>query len=159
MESVIVQRTEEQLHQLAIAQDLVALGEIHQRWGAALFGSAVRFTGATETAETLLADTLCRFWKDAPRYDRSKGRLFTYIMSIMKELAVSEGFVKQASVKGFGLHERAAELPADLRQVYELRCEQGLSDAEAARSLGIPVEEVVRRMRAAMKQLVNFVRQ
>ena len=159
MESVTVQRTEEQLHQLAIAQDLVALGEIHQRWGAALFGAAMRFTGATEPAEALLANTLCRFWKVAPRYDRSKGRLFTYIMSIMKELAVAEGLVKQASVKGFGLHERAAELPADLRQVYELRCEQGLSDAEAASLLGIPVEEVVLRMRAAMKQLVNFVRQ
>ncbi len=156
METAVATRTDEQLLEDIRARDRTAMEELYDRYAAVLFGVARRMDPAGEAAEKLLTATMLRLWRDAARYDRSKGRFFTYIMGIMRELSIEQGMGNAPAIKGFGLHDRAAGLDPELHKVYVLRCEQGLDDEAVATLLTIPIEQVKERMRRAMKQLVNF---
>lgn len=137
------------------AADLAAF---YDRYAPALFGIAMRTTGSHAQAEQLLAGTLERFWRERHGYDRSKGRLLPYVMAKMRVLATEQGFGKEHSIRGSGLHAFAQELPGDLSAVYSACLVDGATDEVAAQALGLSVEEVRQRSRAALRSLVLRVR-
>jgi len=130
------------------------------RHASTFYGMALRLTRSREHAEALFLGTLDRFRRELPHYDRSNGRLFAYVSAIMHTIADDSGKSNRGStaIKGFGLDAYAHGLAPDLHAAYTSRCVKGLSDAETAELLDIPVEKVKDRMRSAMKQLVNFAR-
>jgi DNA-directed RNA polymerase specialized sigma24 family protein len=158
MGSLSALRTEEQLLAALLTGDVSAPEELYDRYAAALYGIALRGSASQATAERMLTATFERFWKRVHQYDRSKGRLFTYIVSIMRELVREEGLRGERLLLGFSLEERAMDLSQELSVVYLARSARGLSDEQAAIELGLSEEEVRHRWRSAVRQLVTFAR-
>lgn len=158
MGTLVTSRTEEQLLQALLAGDPSAREELYERHASALYGMALRASVSQDMAERVLITTFERFWKRVHLYDRSKGRLFTYIMAIMRESLLELGLGGGQMLLFFGLQERAVTLAPDLFVVYEARTGRGLSEQEAALHLGLPVEVVQHRWRTALRQMVNFAR-
>ena len=159
MGSLVASRTEERSLAYALVGDPSAREELYDRYAAALYGMALRASASQELAESALIATFERFWKDAHRYDRSKGGLFPYIMAIMQGSLLELGVGGERMPLAFGLQERMKLLAPDLFAVYEIRTVQGLSEEQAALDLGLPMEEVRDRWRTALRQLVNFAHQ
>jgi DNA-directed RNA polymerase specialized sigma24 family protein len=135
-----------------------ALAELYDRHSAMLYGMALRMTGSAHEAEMLVLRTFERIWEERSSFDRSKGRLPSYMLCTMRTLALESGLCRSEVLCGSGFHTLANELPTELRAVFTEYHLNGTPDTELAVSLGLPVALVRERARAALCQIVQLAR-
>ena len=147
------------------------------------YSLALRISGNEADAEEVLVDSFYQVWKQAGRYDASRGSVAGWILNIVRSRSIDtlrsrlrvvrsekklldgeEVFPtaapppspeKQAMRREEEAVVRGAlgELPEDQRLVIDLAYFSGLSQSEIATRLGQPLGTVKTRMRLAMQKL------
>ena len=150
---------------------------LYDMYGAALLGVIVRIVQQTELAEDLLQETFLKIWHASASYDASKGRLFTWMMNIARNLAIdklrSKDFKNEGknqdiennvavidnqkkqilNIELLGLRDLVTGLKPELATVLELVYYKGFTHTEAAEALNLPLGTVKTRIRMAIIEL------
>ncbi len=71
-----------------LAGDEAAVRALYARFGRPVFTMGLRLLGTREAAEELTQDVFLTAWRKAARFDPSRGRLSTWLMTIAHNLAV-----------------------------------------------------------------------
>jgi RNA polymerase sigma-70 factor (ECF subfamily) len=169
----LVAREEQQLIDGLLAGNEDAIRTVYARFAGPVFTLGLRILGSAEAAEELTQDVFLTAWRKAARFDSTRGRLSTWLMTIAHNLAVDrlrrETGARRPTlvlveelpeVMSAGDEEPLIERDAAIRA---LRC---LSDAERALVLrayfggltareiaeadGIPLGTVKTRLRTAL---------
>ncbi|MEM8930846.1 MAG: sigma-70 family RNA polymerase sigma factor [Acidobacteriota bacterium] len=160
--------------------DQVALSTLYDRYAGMLLGLARRVLHSTEDAEEVLQEAFVQVWQQAPRYDRKKSAVSTWLVLLTRSRAIDRLRSRQVkdrtltnlqqekrsshtSPEGSSnvLHQQRRQrlrreltlLPAEQRQVLELAFFAGMTQSEIANDTGIPLGTVKTRTLLAMKKL------
>ena len=156
-----------------LAGDDVAIRAIYARFGRPVYTLGMRLLGTREAAEELTQDVFLTAWRKAARFDSSRGRLSTWLMTIAHNLAVDRlrretGVTRPTLVlvdevpERAGIDEEAVILERDAavralsslsnaeRRLLARAYFRGLTAREIAESDGIPLGTVKTRLRAAL---------
>ena len=157
--------------------DAKAMEYLYDNYSSALFGVIYRIVPDQETAEEILQEVFVKVWQNAASFDATKGRLYTWMLNIARNLSIDK--TRSAEFKSGkktitienSVHsinkEHSTEFEIDqmdMKQLVErLRPEQkelidliyfyGMTQAEAAAKLKIPLGTVKTRVRAAITEL------
>ena len=169
-----------QQEQILIAKlqqkDRLAYEELYDRYSAAIYGVVLRMLREESLAEDVLQETFIRVWRKIFTYDRSKGRFFTWLLNIARNLAIDKlrskavkhtarftqldqdqmdaiGPSATMSTDHIGLRDLLKGLRPEQQEVIQLIYFQGFTQVEAADELQIPLGTVKSRIRLAMKFL------
>jgi RNA polymerase sigma factor (sigma-70 family) len=71
-------------------RDQQALSTLYVMYSSSLKGIIIRIVIHEETAEDLLQETFFKIWNSIDKYDSSKGRLFTWMSRLAKNLAIDQ---------------------------------------------------------------------
>jgi RNA polymerase sigma factor (sigma-70 family) len=161
------------------ARDPLAADALYQRFAGRIYGLGLVMLGSDAAAQDLVQDTFVKLWRSADRYDRSRGKLETWVLLMARSLAIdairrrvleartleqidrpreadqAPGPDEQAVTHD--LTERAqramAALPPEQRAALELAYLGGKTSAEISDLEGIPVGTAKTRIRAALLRL------
>ncbi|MDJ0367082.1 sigma-70 family RNA polymerase sigma factor [Hymenobacter sp. H14-R3] len=163
-------------------RDQSAMTEFYDRYSAALYGVINRIVKDEEEAADVLQEALVKIWHSMASYDTSKGRLFTWVVNISRNLAIDKirsrqhrvgsrtqglddslAAQRQAAPETFrpehvGLQEITRKLVPEQRQVIDLLYFGGFTQSEAAEELNLPLGTVKTRARTALKILAKLIR-
>ena len=149
------------------------LSELYRRYGPRLYGLGLRLLGDASLAEELVQETFVRLWRNASRYDPERSGVGTYVFTLARSVAVdlwrrpsSRPFAPEPEgdvlVQGDAVDRVVAELTvrdgldslsAAHREVLELAYRKGLTQAEIAAELAIPLGTVKTRTYHALRAL------
>ncbi len=169
---------EEDLIQLLTAKERRGIEILYDNYSAALYGVVHRIVGNDEIAEEVLQETFLKIWNNFGQYDSGKGRLFTWMVNICRNLSIdkvrSKEFVNQSKNQSIdnvvslsdykssynpdliGVRDIVKKLEPEYRLIIDLLFFQGYSQSEAAEKLNIPLGTVKTRSRAAIQRLKNY---
>jgi RNA polymerase sigma factor (sigma-70 family) len=160
--------------------DAHALGSLYDRFGNVAYGVALRVLRDPALAEDAVQEAFLAVWREAARFDRSRGRASTWIVTIVHRRAVdlvrrqarfnalpdqldvtgSEKVVSEAADEHVALRETRSEVRAALatlscaeREALDLAYWGGLTQSEIATALGIPFGTVKSRTFSALARL------
>lgn len=172
-----VQLSEEELVQALYQKDERALSYLYDNYSAALYGLLLRMIQDEELAQDLLQESFLRIWNHFDQYDKTKGRLFTWMINITRNLAIdamrSRSFrnqqknlkwddvvhflerhrQQQPNPDRIGLRQLVEQLDEAHRQVIDLAYFGGLTQVQIAEKLNLPLGTVKTRMRTAIQKL------
>jgi RNA polymerase sigma-70 factor (ECF subfamily) len=160
----------------AAAGDSASLGELFDRHAGRMKSLALRIVRAPEEAEDVVQEIFVQAWRQADRFDARRGTVLAWL-SIMvrsrsldrwrrkttrRETAISEAHELEARTATDDMSTWAAkgalsDLPQDQRELLELAYWQGLSQAEIALRLKLPLGTVKTRMRTGLKTLRSML--
>jgi RNA polymerase sigma factor (sigma-70 family) len=168
---------EEELVRLLTQQDRKAIEILYDNYSTALYGVIHRIVQSDEIAEDLLQETFVKIWKSFSMYNASKGRLFTWIMNIARNLAIdkvrSKDFVNSSKNQSLdnivsfvemqnnhapnpdtiGVKELLEKLTPEQRSIIDLLYFKGYTQTEVAEKLNMPLGTVKTRTRLAINTL------
>jgi RNA polymerase sigma-70 factor, ECF subfamily len=153
--------------------DDAAIRALYARFGRPVYSLGMRLLGTREAAEELTQDVFLTAWRKAARFDVSRGRLSTWLMTIAHNLAVDRlrretGVTRPTLVlvdevpEAAGLDEDVIVLERDAavralgslseaeRRLLARAYFGGLTAREIADADGIPLGTVKTRLRAAL---------
>lgn len=84
----LVAREEQQLIDGLLAGNEDAVRALYARFARPIFSLGLRILGSAEAAEELTQDVFVTAWRKAARFDATRGRLSTWLMTIAHNLAV-----------------------------------------------------------------------
>lgn len=150
---------------------------LYDHYSGALYGVINRIIGNDDVAEEVLHDAFLRIWNRIDNYDASKGRLFTWMLNIARNLAIDKTRSKEISkdrktddisnlvnridrkeqaeqnIDAIGLKEMLSRLPEDQGFVVEHLYLKGYTQSELAEDFNIPLGTVKTRLRLGMMEL------
>ena len=161
------------------ARDPGAAGTLFKRFAGRIYGLGLVMLGSDAAAQDLVQDTFVKLWRSADRYDRSRGRLETWVLLMARSLAIDairrrvleartlehvdrpaeadQGPGPDDLVVILDLTDRARQamssLPPEQRAALELAYLGGKTSAEISDLEGIPVGTAKTRIRAALLRL------
>ena len=161
-----------------------ALKVLYDNYSSALFGLILKIVDsepasplARETAQDILQDVFVKIWKNIATYDKSKGRLYTWMLNIARNTAIDSLRVKDYKIKSqirslnnsvskinrqyhvssqpdhIGLKTIVANMKPEYKLLIDKIYFEGYTQEEAAKELNIPLGTVKTRIRAAIIQL------
>lgn len=157
-------------------QDKRAIAMLYDHCGAALYGVVLRIVGSESIAEDVIQDAFIKIWKNADRYDRQKGSLFTWVLNITRNTAIdtirsshykrrqqmqpldktfsmNRSFTSSINVDQIGLKEVVEGLDYKYREVIDLIYFRGYTQKEVEEELKIPLGTVKTRVRIGLREL------
>ena len=173
----IVKYSEEELVLLLQNKDQQAFSYLYDNYAGALNGIIGRMVDSRELAEDILQEAFIKIWNNFASYDTGKGRLFTWMLNITRNLTIdtlrSKGFKKQAKISSdensvsnltgddktaerfdaMGIRNQLANLKPEQRSIIDLAYFNGFTQYEISKEMGIPLGTVKTRMRAAIIEL------
>ena len=173
----IVKYSEEELVLLLQNKDQQAFSYLYDNYVGALNGIIGRMVDSRELAEDILQEAFIKIWNNFASYDTGKGRLFTWMLNITRNLTIdtlrSKGFKKQAKISSdensvsnltgddktaerfdaMGIRNQLANLKPEQRSIIDLAYFNGFTQDEISKERGIPLGTVKTRMRAAIIEL------
>lgn len=147
---------------------------MYDNYSSAVYGIILKIVRSEDFAEELLNDCFLKIWDKIGDYDSSKGRLFTWILNISRNIALDKLRSKEYKIKTktddvsdnvlisdthysdankpefIGVKEIVDKLPVEQKKLIDLMYFQGYSQSEIAEELGMPLGTVKTRVRAAM---------
>ena len=172
-----IKYSEEELVMRLKNQDQQAFSYLYDNYAAALNGIIYRMVENTELAEDILQEAFVKIWNNFSSYDTAKGRLFTWMLNITRNLTIdtlrSKGYKKQAKISSdensvdnlsndgkmaerfdaMGLRKQLVNLKPEQRSIIDLAYFSGYTQDEISKEMGIPLGTVKTRMRAAIIEL------
>ena len=158
-------------------QEKVAIEALYDMYSASLYGVISRIVIDTPTAEDVLQETFVKIWNSFSSYSADKGRLFTWMVNIARNLAIdkirSKDFKNQAKnhelennvtfideqrntvykPELMGIKDLVASLKPEQKSILDLVYFKGYTHVEAAEELGIPLGTIKTRLRMAIIEL------
>ena len=168
---------EEELVMLLQNQDQQAFSYLYDNYSAALNGIIYRMVENRELAEDILQEAFVKIWNNFTSYDTGKGRLFTWMLNITRNLTIdtlrSKGYKKQSKISSdensvsnlsngskeaerfdaMGIRKHLVNLKPEQRSIIDLAYFNGYTQDEISKEMGIPLGTVKTRMRAAIIEL------
>lgn len=168
---------EDELILLLKQQDTQAFSYLYDNYSAALNGIVYRMVEDKELAEDILQEAFVKIWNNFSNYDNTKGRLFTWMLNITRNLTIdtlrSKGYKKQAKISGdensvsnhtddirisekfdaLGIRKQLVNLKPEQKIIIDLAYFGGYTQDEISREMGIPLGTVKTRMRSAIIEL------
>ncbi|MEO0627450.1 MAG: sigma-70 family RNA polymerase sigma factor [Bacteroidota bacterium] len=157
------------------ARDQACIPLIYDNYGDALYGIIYRIVGREEDAAEILQDTFVKIWKNGATYDPERGRLFTWMVNIARNLAInrrnSKGFRQQTDVQtdeklvylsdeSRGTVPETVDVKGMLQKidkkyqtVISLLYLQGYTQQEVSDRLQIPLGTVKSRVKIGLREL------
>ena len=169
--------TEEELVALLKNKDIVAYNTLYDNYSASLYGIITRIIPAEEIAQDILQEVFVKIWKSIDKYDKSKGRLYTWMLNIARNSAIDYARSKQSKLENkiqdidnsvyelskqhstsfntdtIGVKEEIVKLKEDYRILIDYIYFKGYTQEETAKELNIPLGTVKTRVRAAIMTL------
>ena len=169
--------SEEELVNALKRQETIAIKALYDMYSGALLGVISRIVIHTEVAEDLLQETFIKIWNSASSYDPSKGRLFTWMMNVARNLSIDKlrskdfknsnknqdiennvNFIDEQRKVTFnadtlGLKELVTKLKPEFKSVLDMIYFKGYTHVEAAEELNLPLGTVKTRVRMAILEL------
>lgn len=163
------------------AQDRDALAYLYDNYSAALYGVVLRIVKQEAIAEEVLQDVFMKVWNSIGQYDAGKGRLFTWMFNVARNLSIDKLRSKeikrdlktdavsdnvhqidhrqneQQKTDIIGIEKLLTHLTAEQQLVINLLYLQGYTQSEVAAEYGIPLGTVKTRHRLAMIHLRKLV--
>lgn len=167
------------------ARDQSALHALFQRIHRLVFTLIMRITRNAQTAEELTLDVFHDVWRRAPAYDTANGSVVGWVMNMARSRAIDRLRFEQRKKRvdphahspdpaadggASGPHEVLAlqeqeqllrdalgTLTPDERQAIEVAFFSGLSHAETAARLGLPLGTVKSRIRSGLSKLRQWL--
>ncbi len=169
--------SEEELVLALKNREKIAIEALYDMYSASLYGVIVRIIIDEATAEDLLQETFVKIWHSFASYSSEKGRLFTWMVNLARNLAIdklrSKDFKNQNKNQELennvtfideqrntvykpellGVKDLVSTLKPDQRVILELIYFKGYTHVEAADELGIPLGTVKTRLRMGIMEL------
>ncbi len=173
----ITKYSEEELVTLLREQDQSAFSYLYDNYAAALNGIIIRMVDDTQLAEDILQEAFLKIWNNFKQYDSSKGRLFTWMINITRNLTIdtlrSKGYKKGKKIsqdensvttyqdKNFtsdkfdtiGLRKQLQYLKPEQKVIIDMAYFSGYTQEEISKEMEIPLGTVKTRMRSAITEL------
>lgn len=156
-------------------QDNSAISLLYDMYSTTLYGVILQIVKVEEIAEDVLQEAFLKIWKSFDSYDAEKGRLFTWMINICRNLAIDKVRSKEYRMKvstdtlssngqsfysiqtfnpdHIGVREVVDKLSPDQKQIIDLMYFEGLTQSEIADEYNIPLGTVKTRARSAVKML------
>jgi RNA polymerase sigma-70 factor (ECF subfamily) len=169
--------SEEELVQALRSREKIAIEALYDMYSSSLYGVIARIITDTATAEDVLQETFVKIWHSFSGYNSEKGRLFTWMVNIARNLAIdkirSKDFKNQNKNQELennvtsideqrntvykpellGIKELVNTLKPEQKSILDLVYFKGYTHVEAADELGIPLGTIKTRLRMAIQQL------
>jgi RNA polymerase sigma factor (sigma-70 family) len=169
--------SEEELVLALRNREKIAVEALYDMYSSSLFGVISRIVTDTETAEDVLQETFVKIWHSFSAYNAEKGRLFTWMVNIARNLAIdkirSKDFKNQAKNQDIennvavidserntdfkpellGIKDLVETLNPDQKAILDLVYFKGYTHVEASDELGVPLGTIKTRLRMAIQQL------
>jgi RNA polymerase sigma-70 factor (ECF subfamily) len=174
---LIKKYSEEELVLALKAQDQQAFSYLYDHYGATLNGIIFRMVRNNELSEDILQEAFLKIWNNFSQYDKSKGRLFTWMVQLTRNLTIdtlrskdyrnqhkisgNENSVTNLSESGFtsgkfdsmGIRKQLEGLKLEQRILIDMAYFDGFTQNEISKETGIPLGTVKTRMRSAILEL------
>jgi len=168
---------EDELVGLIKNEPSTGIAHLYDQYSPALFGIITKIVEEQETAEDLLQEVFVKIWKNIQSYDKSKGKLFTWMLNIARNSAIdklrSKDYQKSDKVQSIdksvyninkthsitnnidhiGLAKFVEQLKPEHQTIIDLLYFKGYTQSEAAEELAIPLGTVKTRVKIAITQL------
>jgi len=172
--------SEEELVLALRQREKVAVEALYDMYSASLFGVIVRIVNDEAIAEDILQDTFVKIWNSFSSYSTEKGRLFTWMVNIARNLAIdkirSKDFKNQTKNQELennvtfideqrntvykpellGVKDLVEQLKPEQKSILDLVYFKGYTHVEAADELGVPLGTIKTRLRLAIIQLRKY---
>jgi RNA polymerase sigma-70 factor (ECF subfamily) len=169
--------TEEQLVLSLRNHEKIAIEALYDMYSASLFGVISRIVTDTAIAEDVLQETFVKIWHSFSSYSTEKGRLFTWMVNIARNLAIdkirSKDFKNQNKNQELentvnsideqrstvykpelmGVKDLVETLRPEQKSIIDLVYFKGYTHVEAADELGVPLGTIKTRLRMGIQQL------
>lgn len=158
-----------------------AFATLSGRFMRPVFTEAMRVVGDAATAEDVTQEVFERVWRAAGRFDADRGSAAAWICTIARNrardharmrrpvpvedateradaaAATGDGGSQDRGAEALDVHAALAELSPALRELIELAYWHGLSQADIADRLGLPLGTVKTRTRRALARLADLL--
>ena len=158
-------------------REKIAIEALYDMYSSSLYGVISRIVIDTATAEDVLQDTFVKIWNSFGSYSAEKGRLFTWMVNIARNLSIdkirSKDFKNQNKNQELennvtfiderrntvykpellGIKELVDKLKPEQKLILDLVYFKGYTHVEAADELGVPLGTIKTRLRMAIVQL------
>ncbi len=159
-----------------VQRDESALAMLYDRYAGMLSSVLIRILRDTQAAEEILQDIFYQLWRNAERFDASRGSLPGWLTVIARNRAISrlrqhnpaagDELNENTVALAFNLESEVSQqqllgrvkgaldrLPAEQRAAVELAYFEGLTHSEIAARTGDPLGTVKTRLRSALETL------
>jgi len=163
-----------------VRQDETAFAALYEATAGRVYGLALRITRNAELAEEVTEDAFWQVWRQAPRFDPTRGTALSWILTMARSRALdalrardpaiaTEDMTSVMDAKGMSdpspedlldavqdghrLHEALEKLEAQPRQLIALAFFRGLTHEEIASHTGIPLGTVKSHIRRGLNTL------
>jgi RNA polymerase sigma factor (sigma-70 family) len=155
-------------------KDKRGIDYLYDSYSSSLYGVILRIVRSEDLAEEILQDCFLKIWDKIELYDAGKGKLFTWMINIARNLALdklrSKEFKKKSKTdelssnvsmhetekiypEHIGVKEMLDKLSPEQKELIDLMYFKGYSQSEIAEEFGIPLGTIKTRVRAAMSKL------
>jgi len=176
-----IKYSEEELVSRLLQKDQQAFSYLYDNYAGALNAVIYRIVEEKELAEDILQEAFIKIWNNFTSYDKSKGRLFTWMVNITKNLSIdtvrSKGYKKQKKILGdenfvinlqdsnigaerfdtIGLNKQVNNLKPEYKIIINMAYSSGFTQDEISKQLDLPLGTVKTRMRAAILELRKHI--
>ncbi len=172
-----IKLSEEELVLALRNREKIAVEALYDMYSASLYGVIVRIVIDEATSEDVLQETFVKIWHSFPSYSADKGRLFTWMVNIARNLSIdklrSKDFKNHSKNQELennvtfideqkntvykpelmGIKELVQKLKPEQKSILDLVYFKGYTHVEAADELGIPLGTIKTRLRMAIIEL------
>ena len=158
-------------------KDAQAFSYLYDNYSAAIMGVIYKMTENTELSEDILQEVFIKIWNNFDNYDSSKGKLFTWMLNIARNLTIdnlrSKSYKKQQQIHGdensvsnieaetagmsqfdiLVLRKKIDKLKPEQKIIIDLAYFGGYTQDQIATETKIPLGTVKTRMRSAIIEL------
>lgn len=169
--------SEEELIQALRNHEKIGAEALYDMYSASLYGVILRIVTEETAAEDVLQETFVKIWHSFASYSTEKGRLFTWMVNIARNLAIdkvrSKDFRNQSKNQDIennvtfideqrntvykpelmGIKDLVETLKPEQKSILELVYFKGYTHVEAADELGLPLGTIKTRLRMGIQQL------
>jgi RNA polymerase sigma factor (sigma-70 family) len=153
-------------------RDQKAFSYLYDNYSKAIFGIIFNLIGDTEETEDLVQNTFIKIWNSFDSYDSSKGRLYTWMLNIARNIAIDykrskisrnknqnvsndvyevKGmYLEDTSSDTIGLNDVVKTLKDDNQLLIDLAYYKGYTQQEISDELNIPLGTVKTKLRKAL---------
>lgn len=172
--------SEDELVRALLSREARGAEALYDMYSGSLYGIIFRVVQHEEIAQDLLQETFVKIWNSTSYFDPAKGRLFTWMANIARNLSIDKvrskdfrnhsknqdiennvNFIDERQSSSLnpellGVKELVAKLKPEYKSILDLVYFRGYTHVEAAEELGIPLGTIKTRLRMAILTLRKF---